>query len=67
MLSLILWKLTLQEVLTDIPHDPAAFVVYLLLALFIGFIWYGSRAKPKGASIGTEEVAALNAGSKETP
>ncbi|CAN5439331.1 hypothetical protein BH24GEM3_BH24GEM3_18710 [soil metagenome] len=43
MFSLILLNLTSEEIVTDIPHDAAAVVVYLLLALFIGFIWYGSR------------------------
>ncbi len=43
MFSLILLNLTLKDIVTDIPHDAAAVVVYLLLALFIGFIWYGSR------------------------
>ncbi len=44
MLALIL-KLTLTDLAADIPHDASAFVVYLLLALFVGFIWYGSRSK----------------------
>jgi hypothetical protein len=38
--------LTLAEVLRDIPHDTAAFVVYALLAIFVGLIWAGSRKKP---------------------
>lgn len=35
--------LTLEEIVTDIPHDLTALVVYLLLGLFGGFVWYGSR------------------------
>jgi hypothetical protein len=35
--------LTLREVLADIPHDLPAMVVYVLIALFVGFIWWGSR------------------------
>ncbi|MGH7573636.1 MAG: hypothetical protein ACREM1_00665 [Longimicrobiales bacterium] len=38
--------LTVREVLSNIPHDAAAIFVYLLLALFIGFIWWGSRSRP---------------------
>ncbi len=49
MLSLVLLELTLEEIITDIPHDFAALVVYLMLALFVGFIWYGSRPKPPAA------------------
>lgn len=58
MLSLIL-NLTLEEIITDIPHDGAAFVVYLMLALFIGFIWYGSRpgaSRRGGSTEGTSDV-----------
>jgi hypothetical protein len=35
--------LTLREILTNIPHNAAAIVVYVLLAVLVGFIWYGSR------------------------
>ncbi|CAN5638058.1 hypothetical protein BH23GEM7_BH23GEM7_24470 [soil metagenome] len=48
MFSLILLNLTFEEIVTDIPHDAAAVVVYLLLALFVGFIWYGSRPGAAG-------------------
>jgi hypothetical protein len=36
--------LTLRQVVTDIPHDLAALVVYLMFAAFIGLTWLGSRA-----------------------
>lgn len=39
--------LTLERVLNDIPHDAGAIVIYVLLAVFIGFIWYGNRHKSK--------------------
>ena len=42
--------LTLERVLSDIPHDAGAMVIYVLIALFIGFIWYGNRAKPRRES-----------------
>lgn len=44
MLSFILLKLTLREMISDIPHDFGALIVYLLIALFVGFIWYGARS-----------------------
>ncbi len=47
MLSLMLLKLTFNDVVSDIPHDLSALVVYLMLGLFIGFIWYGSRGTPQ--------------------
>lgn len=46
MLSLILLELTLHEVLADVPHDAGAIVVYLMMALFVGFIWLG-RSRPR--------------------
>jgi hypothetical protein len=50
MLLFILFKLTLRGVIADIPHDAGAIVIYLLLALFIGFIWAGSRGRPDTAT-----------------
>lgn len=38
--------LTFHEVLSDIPHDAAAIFVYLLVAIFVFFIWWGSRSRP---------------------
>ena len=40
--------LTLERVLRDIPHDAGAMIIYVLIALFIGFIWYGNRQKSQG-------------------
>ncbi|CAN5824906.1 hypothetical protein BH23GEM3_BH23GEM3_18920 [soil metagenome] len=52
MFSFILLQLTLREILADIPHGAPALIVYLMLVLFIGFIWYGSRSKPAGPPSG---------------
>lgn len=41
--------LTLAEVLADIPHDPAAITVYLMLGVSIALIMRGGRAKKPGA------------------
>jgi hypothetical protein len=38
-----LWK----QILTDIPHDAAAFVAYVLIAAFGVMIWLGSRKRPE--------------------
>ena len=38
-----LLTLTLREIVSDIPHDPGAWVTYALLALFVGFVWIGNR------------------------
>ena len=43
MLSFILLELTLQEVLADVPQDPAAVLTYAMLVLFVAFVWAGSR------------------------
>jgi hypothetical protein len=37
--------LTLREVVSGIPHDGPAIVVYAMLIVFVGFIWMGSRKK----------------------
>lgn len=57
MLASILLELTWREIVTDIPHDFAAFVVYTLVALFIAGIWYGSRGKPTDGAGGTDARA----------
>jgi hypothetical protein len=36
--------LTLHEVIADIPHDVASLVIYVMVAVFLFLIWYGSRA-----------------------
>lgn len=43
MLSFILLDLTLNEIVADIPRDGASVIVYLLIAIFVGLIWAGSR------------------------
>ena len=44
--------LTLGEVLSSIPHDPAAIVAYLLVAAFAAFIWIGNRNARGGGAVG---------------
>jgi hypothetical protein len=36
--------LTLHELIADIPHDVPALVVYIMVAVFLFLIWYGSRS-----------------------
>lgn len=45
MLSLVLLKLSLQEILADIPRDAGAILVYVLMAAFAATIWIGSRKR----------------------
>jgi hypothetical protein len=39
--------LTLGELIRDLPHDAASVVGYVLLAVFVGFIWFGMRPERK--------------------
>lgn len=39
--------LTLHKILTDIPHDLPAMVVYVMLGAFVFLIWRGSRPTRK--------------------
>lgn len=41
-------RLTLRDILADIPRDLEAILVYLMFAAFIVFIWWGSRERPPG-------------------
>jgi len=48
MAALILFRLTLRSVWTDLPKDAAAFVTYALLLCFLALIYLGSRTtKPR--------------------
>lgn len=45
MLSLILLlQLSLREVVADIPRDAGAVVTLILILVFAGFIWIGTRS-----------------------
>ncbi|HEM46541.1 MAG TPA: hypothetical protein ENO23_05785 [Alphaproteobacteria bacterium] len=44
--------LTLGELLADIPHDAAAFVVYAMVLGSALFVWRAGRAKPPGTPNG---------------
>jgi hypothetical protein len=35
--------LTFREVISGIPHDAGAVLAFVLIALFVGAIWLGSR------------------------
>ena len=43
MLSLILLELTLREVLSDLPMDGGGFIVLVMMVVWVGFLWLGSR------------------------
>lgn len=38
-------SLTLGDIIADIPRDAGAVIVFLLFAILIGVVWYGSRAE----------------------
>jgi hypothetical protein len=42
--------LTLREVIADIPRDAGTAVTLLVLVLFAGFVWHGSRTRPTSAA-----------------
>lgn len=42
--------LTLTDILSDIPHDAGAVIVYILVLAFAGFVWYGSRHSSAAAT-----------------
>jgi hypothetical protein len=44
--------LTFREVVRNLPHDGPALFVYLLIILFVGFVWHGSRGPGSGGSQG---------------
>lgn len=52
MFSWILLDLTLREVLSNLPHDAGAVVVFGLLSLFVGLTIAGSRRKGPPAAGG---------------
>lgn len=41
--------LSVQDVIANLPRDAGAVVTFTLFALFIGFIWIGSRPKTNGS------------------
>lgn len=51
--ALALLELTLREIVNDVPRDSGAAVALLVIALFVGFVWHGSRrhsAQPAAAT-----------------
>jgi len=48
-------RLTLRDILSDIPRDLEAILVYLMFVGFVVFIWRGSRERDtRGASLPPE-------------
>ncbi len=46
----ILLDISIGQLLSDIPRDAGAFVVYVVIGIFVGLIWLGSRGKGKGSA-----------------
>jgi hypothetical protein len=38
---------SIGRILANIPHDAAAFIVYILIGGSLYLVWRGSRPKPK--------------------
>lgn len=43
MLASTFWEVSFLDLIRGLPHDAGAVAVYLVLALFLGFIYLGSR------------------------
>lgn len=43
-------RLTIGEIVGNIPHDGSAFLVYALVGAFVFLIWYGNRKSSQNAS-----------------
>jgi hypothetical protein len=43
-------RLTLRDILADIPRDLEAILVYLMFAGIVWFIWWGSRERGGGGT-----------------
>ena len=41
--------LSVQDVISNLPRDGGAVITFALFALFVGFIWIGSRPKTNGS------------------
>lgn len=54
MTHLMLALIPLRDVLNDIPRDASAILVYIVIALFIGFMVAGSRTGGKEESESTD-------------
>lgn len=48
--SAVLLDISVGQLLSEIPRDAGAFVVYAVIGVFVGLIWLGSRGKGKGGS-----------------
>jgi hypothetical protein len=48
--SAVLADLSIGQILSDIPRDAGAIIVYAVIGIFVGLIWLGSRGKGKGGS-----------------
>ena len=46
-ISAVVLDLTFRDVISGIPHDAGAFVVYAVLGLFVFAVWRGTRASGK--------------------
>jgi hypothetical protein len=56
-------RLTLRDILSDIPRDLEAFLVYLMFVAIVVFIWRGSRERgTRGTSLPPETTTPASRG-----
>ena len=55
LISAVVFQLTLRDVVTGIPHDVGAVIVYIILGLFLFGVWRGSKSGRAEVGAGTEE------------
>ncbi len=48
--SAVLVDISIGQLFSDIPRDAGALVVYAVIGIFVGLIWFGSRGKGKGSA-----------------
>jgi hypothetical protein len=61
--------LTFREVISGIPHDAGAILAFILIAVFVGAIWLGSRSTgaPQLAPPDSQPQDPAPAGTKNDP
>ena len=48
--SVALLDVSVGQLLAEIPRDAGAIVVYVVMIVFVGLIWLGSRGKGKDST-----------------
>jgi hypothetical protein len=64
MFAILLLQVGIGDLISGIPRDAGAVVVYIVLAIFIGFVWIGSRpgASRSGPRSGRDSITSTKSG-----